>query len=418
MEPHASPQDGFWQTFLSPLVEGRDVTVGIPLDRVEFAGLLDEVEVRSPVVEELERGLQRRAEMLFPSAPQIRLDESAVRIVVALHQILFAFHAASAHHRVWATRLEALARDTVRLLAPLDRQPHTRSRVVLHHLLVERVFELYRSDTQLVFKTGSRFYFEQYRSDTRLAFKAGSRFFFGEDVKWTRIPFVRWRVLSEETRGVHPVAEIPSTAFGDAFRIVLQHSPLTRLLRAVDLFGELSLTRLDGVVDDPLLCRAAVNGVLDAGWVQALPAFALGFADMLYESDVTLASRQKVARLLVTLAMTAAQWADDTPSLSDTLLDVSYEPPLTSLRFASPALPSKDGEKNPETDALRRDRALRQGWAIIDALVKRPDILMLPPLDAEGEALANLERQLHTLKAAIASYTTRITREIDDAFPI
>jgi len=389
-----SAAQSFVEHFLNPLLQGDVVTIGLPIDRSTFEELEADVATRSDRVAGLEVILQMQADRMFPVPPLLVFDAGALRIAVAMYQLLFSFHAAAEQGRVSEKRLGKLAADTARMLAQVSTTGE-RAEVVLYHLLVDPFFLLYRKDVQIFFR-------------------AGSKQFFGQDVEWLRLPF-RWRVQYEEVLGTDVAAGMFSRATGRTFGMLLEYSPLTRLLRADRLFEEFTWPGLEPVLDDQMLCRFAINTLVDRGIEDFMPAFGSAFRALAHgAADGHAAYAARVARFLVTLVLTNEQWRPEVSN--DALLAARYEPPSDAMRFEAPGVDAEAAQRG-ETDRSRRQKRARDAWALVGALLTRHDVLRLPSADRRSAPSKALQRRLEAMRPELGDALPQMHDIVRRTFP-
>lgn len=375
----ASAAESFFDTFLVPLLDAEEVTVGLPIARSTWSALAADVETRGNRVLSTELLLQMRASRVLPQPPILSFDQDALRLSVALYQLLFSFHAAAEQGRVSESRLTELVADTSRLLAEC-RPTGERGEVLRNHFLVDPFFLLYRKDVEIFFRLGAKR-------------------FYGQEVDWVRLPF-RWRVQYEETVGTDVATSIFERTTGQAFASLLHLSPLTRLVRADRLFDEFEFIGLDGVLGDQALCRFAVNTIVDRGVSGFMPAFAAGWRRLL-ETGGRRSDVLQVARFLVALAMTREFWSPQTPD--SVLLDGSYRPPTDAVRFEAPEV-DEEAEQQGQSDRSQREAAARDAWSLIYVLFhEHRERLGVPQGDQQLPAAQRLGARLQGMVPSLGA---------------
>ncbi len=249
----------FFSDFLLPLVAGGTVHVGAPLGSAGLARLRETKPPAQVVGGLLAARAAAAAELLLDPIPP-SLDLEALRLAVAVHDLLFLFHprAASISEKrlgevaAWAASLAAL---------PPSVDPDV---LVARHTVLHRLHDLGRTDV-------------------RVSFWVGRREFHGEEpprrlTAWKSVRRVReerWRVSCFAEAASHPLG-------GNVAHALLDGSPLTDLLHPVRLEPRLDLVRRRDLLAVPSLCRAVAYAWLDEGIDRvggALAAATLGALD-------------------------------------------------------------------------------------------------------------------------------------------
>ena len=237
-------QRSFLADFFLPLVAGATVRVGAPLGAVGLRKLVDEkppIELDAAIADA--RMSFARTLLFNPILP--RLDVAALRLGVALHDLLFLLHPAASGAMVRDKRVKQVAEhaaEAARLPPTVDADD-----LVARHSVL-RAFP------------------GMGRTDVRVSFWAGRQEFHGEEpparlLAWPKIRKVRqerWRASCFVEAAAHPLGN-------PVVRALLDGSPLTDLLHPVRIEPKLSLARMADVLVEPESCRLVAYAYLGEG---------------------------------------------------------------------------------------------------------------------------------------------------------
>ena len=234
--------------FVLPLCAGGDVRVSRALGEPDLAALLVERPDAHTELRIAEARHQVTAELLL-SAPIPELDDEALKLAVAVQNLLFLSHPAAHGTMVRKRRLEALSAWSAELVQRLEPAEDART-LVARHSMLHHLFDLGRDDV-------------------RVSFWAGKREFRGAEpparlLKWSTVRRVReerWRV-SFLTEAVTDPLERPIVL------ALLSASPLTDLWEPLRLDPALEWKRLARLLGEPAIARAAADRYLSIGFAQ------------------------------------------------------------------------------------------------------------------------------------------------------
>ena len=106
MAESGSQAQTFLDAFVKPLITGDEVEIGLPISRETFEELAAEIDAgASERTIDVELALERRARQLLEQPPYLRFDLDGLRIAIAIHQLLFSFHAGTERGRISEKRL-------------------------------------------------------------------------------------------------------------------------------------------------------------------------------------------------------------------------------------------------------------------------------------------------------------------------
>ena len=306
--------DAFLGQFVLPLVGGGEVHVGQPLDADDLAELCDYLALRDEQVMGIEATcLQRAAELwLFPVQP--RLDATALRLMVAAHNLLFLSHPVSAKWRVGQRgrgRIEGFIRRCLELPPPASD-----SALVERHIFVGHLVRLRRMDTKIRFWLGSYDFVGQQPPPRLLRFP-----------QLRRVRESRWQVswLGSEL----------SEAQLELLNLLFYQSPLTDLLtpdREAPPFSWLSLCPC---LSSRWVARLVCHHYLERGLGEVGPALARAFwalaASQAHGRQAALrAVCGLVAYLLALFYLTRDPTAEETDRLTANTPEASLESVLVA----------------------------------------------------------------------------------------
>ncbi len=234
----------FVADFVRPLVGGGAVQVSAPLGR---AGLekLREAELPPSVLADVAVARAAIANDLLVDAVPPQLDLEAMRLAVAVHDLLFLFHPRAEGLAVRDARLEEVAR----FAAACARLPDTRDTdaLVARHTMLHLLPGLGRTDVEVTFWVGRRQ-------------------FHGEEPPRRLLAWPNLRRVRQERTRVSCFAEAASHPLGGpVVRALLDGSPLTDLLHPVRLEPKLALGPRVALLADPTLCRLVAYAYLEEG---------------------------------------------------------------------------------------------------------------------------------------------------------
>src|SRR5262245_57168353 len=236
--------DQFAAQFLRPLVAGGTLHVGAPLGRVGLERLREaslDGAVEADIADA--RGAVASTLLVDPIPP--RLDAEALRLAVALHDLLFLFHPRADALTVRDRRLEEVAQ----FAAALADLPSTKDAdaLVARHTMLHLLPSLGRTDVQV-------------------SFWVGKREFHGEEPPRRLVAWPNLRRVRQERRRVNCFAEAASHPLaGPVVQKLLDGSPLTDLLHPVRLEPKLELGRRAALLARPELCRLVAYAYLEDG---------------------------------------------------------------------------------------------------------------------------------------------------------
>jgi hypothetical protein len=239
MKPH-----DFVEEFVLPLVAGGTLHVGAPLGRAGYDKLRDTkiaIELDGAI---LEARSAIAGELLVDAVPPL-LDAEALRLAVAVHDMLFLFHPGAEAISVRDRRLDQVAQfaGTLASLTP-SRDPQA---LVARHTMLHLLPSLARTDVQV-------------------SFWVGKREFHGEEPPRRLVAWPNLRRVRQERRRVNCFAESASHPLaGGVVQQLLEGSPLTDLLHPVRLEPRFSLGKHADTLFEPELARLVAYAWLDAG---------------------------------------------------------------------------------------------------------------------------------------------------------
>lgn len=231
--------------FLLPLVAGGDVRVSHPLGARELELLRSTMVESGDAVGRIREARHRVAAEILPEARPPEIDEDALRLALAVQDLLFLGHPAAQGTWVRKNRLRRVARFAAKAVA-LD-APASDEALVARHTVVHHLFDLGRDDVRVSFWAGRR----EYRGAEPPA----------RLLKWREVRRVReerWRVsiLTEA---------VTDTTQRDLVLAILRASPLTDLFEPQRLDPPLDLAPLAGWIRRPTVARAVIDRWLSLG---------------------------------------------------------------------------------------------------------------------------------------------------------
>jgi hypothetical protein len=238
--------------FALPLVAGGDVRIHAVLGQSELDALLtaslEVARVAGEVVGRIGEARHAVAAELVIGVPEPDLDADAIRLAVAVHDLLFLSHPGTRAASVRKGRLADVARWAagVAQLPP----PDSARELAYRHSMLHHLFDLGRDDVRVSFWAGRR-EFKGAEPPARL-------------LKWQEIRRVReerWRVSFLTEAVTDPGQRAIVTA-------LLEASPLTDLLEPLRLEPPLELARLATWLRDPAIARAVADRYLTLGFPQ------------------------------------------------------------------------------------------------------------------------------------------------------
>ena len=234
----------FGEEFLLPLVRGGTLKIGAPLGRRGLDGLREGGLDRHMQAEVHAARLAVARELLLEPIPP-PLDLEALRLAVAVHDLLFLFHPDAQGALIRDRRLAEVA-DFAAKLARLPKTLDPDTLVARHTML------------HLLPSLG--------RTDVRVSFWVGRREFHGEEPPRRLTAWPSLRRVREERWRVGCFAEAASHPQGAAVvRGLLDGSPLTDLLHVERLEPPLAIGAHAERLAEPALCRLVAYRYLELG---------------------------------------------------------------------------------------------------------------------------------------------------------
>jgi len=234
----------FIADFVRPLVGGGTAHVGAPIGRAGLDKLRDAEHDRSALADVAVARAAVAGELLVDGAPPL-FDLEALRLAVALHDLLFLFHPRADALSVRDARLEEVAR----FAAACARLPDTRD-----------------ADTLVARHTMLHLFPSLGRTDVQVSFWVGKREFHGEEPPKRLLAWPNLRRVRQERRRVGCFAEAASHPLGAPIvRALYDGSPLTDLLHPVRLEPKLALGPRAAILREPALCRLVAYAWLAEG---------------------------------------------------------------------------------------------------------------------------------------------------------
>lgn len=260
----------FLQRFAVPLVAGGAVHVGAPLGRRGLRRL------RRAVAEGLDgsaAGEALQAERLSvlaellpvpcgpDEAPRLDAEPALPALLVALHDMAFLLHPASAGAAVTRGLRRRIADHARALCAPLAPAAGRRARsrdgapdlttLLSRHSLLHGLFTLHRQDIRVSFWAGSREFLGQEPPPRLLAWRGVRRV---QEERWRVLFYLQLLGLSDGAGGGRACLEALMAA-----------SPLTDLLNPLRVDPPLDLAQHAALLREPALARAVAYSYLDLG---------------------------------------------------------------------------------------------------------------------------------------------------------
>ncbi|HZS40618.1 MAG TPA: hypothetical protein VFF06_27485 [Polyangia bacterium] len=238
--------------FVLPLVAGGDVRVAGAIGAADVELLLGHPFERDESAARIAEARQAVMAEILIDAREPPLDDAALKLAVAMQNLLFLGHPDTAGLTVRKSKLARVARFAEKL-ATLD-APATVDELAARHSILHHLFDLGRDDV-------------------RVSFWAGKREFKGSEppprlLKWAAVRRVReerWRVsIASEA-----VADPQQRAIVVA---MLTASPLTNLLEPLRLDPPLELRPHVRWLREPLIARAVADRYLSIGLAPVGPA--------------------------------------------------------------------------------------------------------------------------------------------------
>jgi hypothetical protein len=262
--------------FVLPLVAGGDVRVRGPLgapDLAELERLAIELERDERVQRVAEARQAVMAELIVELPASLpELDGEALRLAIAMQNLLFLAHPAAESAGVRRRRLRDLARWSAALVESLPR-PGDAVQLAARHSMLHHLFDLGRDDVRVSFWAGRR-EFKGAEPPSRL-------------LKWQAVRRVR-----EERWRVSVVAEAAGDTEQRAVVNALLHaSPLTDLLEPVRTDPSFNLRTLAPWLRDPRIARAVADRWLQLGFPHLGPSLTQSLLALYAERGAAAAAR-------------------------------------------------------------------------------------------------------------------------------
>ena len=237
--------------FVLPLVAGGDVRVSQVLGQAELDGLITstgiiERDERAVRVGEARHGVV--CEVLVDSTiPE--LDDDAIKLAVAVQNLLFLSHPVTSGTLVRKSRLREVAQFAAGIAASLP-QPESVRELAERHSMLHHLFDLGRDDV-------------------RVSFWAGRREFRGAEPPSRLLKWANVRRVREERWRVSFITEAVTDPGQRAIVLaLLAASPLTDLLEPLRLDPPLDFAPLCRWLREPLVARAVADRYLSIGMAQ------------------------------------------------------------------------------------------------------------------------------------------------------
>ena len=306
--------DAFLGQFLLPLVAGGEVHVGQPLDAEDLAELTVYAAARDEQVLGIEATcLQQAAELwLYPVQP--RVDATALRLTVAIHNLLFLSHPTSAKWRVGKRgrgRIEGFVRQCLELPPPRDD-----GELVQRHVFVGYLERLTRVDTEI-------------------RYWLGSVNFVGQQPPPRLLRFPQLRRVRQSRRQVGWLGSELSPPQLELLTMLLAASPLTDLWTPDRQAPAFSWLPVYQYLSSRWMARLVCHHYLGRGLGVVAPALALAFWELCASEDPEKhAALRTVCGLLAYLLALYYLTRDPTAEESERLLAGAPESSLESVLVA------------------------------------------------------------------------------------
>jgi hypothetical protein len=257
--------------FVLPLVAGGDVRVRGALGAAELGALLEAQSLGGESQARIAEARHQVAVELVYDAPRPALDETALRLAVAMQDLLFLQHPGARGPFVTRGRRRQLARFAVEMatLPP----PAGVIDLVERHSMVHHLFSLGRDDVRVSFWAGRR----EYKGAEPP----------GRLLKWSRLRRVR-----EERWRVGVVAEsVADPLQREIVAALCAASPLTDLCEPTRLEPRFDLLPLARWLREPRVARAVADRWLSLGLEQVGPQLVPALLDLYNRKETAQAAR-------------------------------------------------------------------------------------------------------------------------------
>jgi hypothetical protein len=351
----------FLSSFVTPLVKGGELTVGVPIDADDMRAFEDDLPHASVDLIAVDEARAEVLSELVVRPPTLVLDADELRLAAGLHNLLFLAHPRTDSVTVTRSRLRKVAEASkVFVSQPLSRD---RTKVLARHALLHNLFDLSRIDVSVSWWTGSARFLGQ-KPPNRLT-------------SWSGVRRVQ---QSTDVAGFSELLSTPEAP--PVVGALLRRSPLTLLLGAPETAPPLRWEDVVFVLRDAELARAVAYVALEPKAVDqmvAAPArYAAAFEQML-ERNPEEADLRAVAAFLVHMNVLLA--------LAETRQrDLDGPSALLSAVLAADR-------------AGQRRRGLTTFFALPGALARVDPRLAFPPGLADDDALYR-RWQRHRVQAA------------------
>jgi hypothetical protein len=251
--------------FVLPLVAGGDVRVRGALGAIELKALLDGNLEAEPAAKQVADARLEVAAELALDCQALPLDDTTLRLALAVQNLLFLVHPGAQAVSVTQARRRRVARYAV--MAASLKEPRDFHELVARHSILHNLFDLGRDDVRISFWAGRR----EYRGAEPP----------GRLLKW---PSVR-RVRQERWR-VGVVAEAISDPHQrELVNALVAASPLTDLLEPTRLEPRFMLQPLVKWLRMPPVARAVADRHLQLGIEQTGPALSAALIELFSAKD-------------------------------------------------------------------------------------------------------------------------------------
>ncbi|MCA9669922.1 MAG: hypothetical protein KC503_30210 [Myxococcales bacterium] len=250
-----SPED-FLERFVLPLCEGGEVEIGAPVDADDLETLRAFTVTTTDAALRIELARQDIASRIWLYPVNTDVDEETLRIAVGVHNMLFLSHPDA--EGLWV-RKKRVAEVIAHTRSCLDLgPPPDAATMVARHTLLSGLLSLTRTDTELRFWVGRRFYSGQ-RPPARL-------------LAWRGVRRVR-----ENRSVVRVLSSNMLPAQQELSALLMATSPLTELYTPLRDFPPFTSSLAFIVLHHKLVSRAVAHRYLELGVERVAPVLARDF---------------------------------------------------------------------------------------------------------------------------------------------
>lgn len=196
--------------YLLPFVAGGTVSVGRPLDAEDLATLRRLLLEQDAAQDALVAAIRARLDFLWPDRVVVELDDDIATIAVAAYNMLFLSHPTTRRWRESQRKTQRLRDFVAGCLEGLI-LPDSFDRLLVRHVLVERLFAVSRTDVEV-------------------RFWAGRRVFQGAEPPRRLVMWPALRAVRREERTIRWAEELGQRPQIQLLERLLVHSPISQLL--------------------------------------------------------------------------------------------------------------------------------------------------------------------------------------------